>query len=123
MTDFLWFTGETRLQNDRGFWIFNDRRAGSTVPVARVDWTNVSEKNRTLSFRNVDGASADLGDQLAYRVDGDVIAVTFHDASAQQDADITWNEVTGTGSLMVPDYNGGARACWDAQQENMVCPD
>jgi hypothetical protein len=123
MSEFLWFTGETRLQNDRGFWIFNDRRNGEAVPVARVDWTNASERSRTLSFSNVDATSADLGDRLEYSVAGDLGAIRFHDVSANQDADITWNEVTGTGSLTVPDYNNGERACWDEHQENAVCPD
>lgn len=123
MNDFLWFTGETRLQNDRGWWQFNDRRGGAAVPVARIDWTNTSERQRTLVFRNVDAVSADLGDRLAYEVNGDLVSVTFHDQSAATDADITWNEATGTGSLMVPDYNGGQRACWDEHQEDMTCPE
>ena len=122
MQDFLWFTGETRLQNDRGFWTFNDRRNGATVAVARIDWNNVSERDRSLTFRNVDNSSPDLDDSLEYRVADARVTVTFHDASAQQNADITWNESTGEGSLMVPDYNGGERACWDNAQQNRVCP-
>lgn len=123
MNDFLWFTGETRLQNDRGWWQFNDRRDGAAVPVARIDWTNTSERQRTLVFRNVDAVSADLNDRLAYEVNGDQVSVTFHDQSAATDADITWNEATGTGSIQVPDYNGGLRACWDEHQEDMTCPE
>ena len=122
MQDFLWFSGETRLQNDRGFWIFNDRRDGQAVAVARIDWNNAGERDRSLSFRNVDAISADYGDQLEYRVADVLASVTFHDASVPTDYDITWNEQDGTGSLRVPDYNGGARACWDEHQEDGECP-
>lgn len=121
MTDFLWFTGESRLDNSNGHWIFNDRREAKTVPVARIDWTANSETKRSLAFSNVESGSADLGDRLEYRLDGAIVSVTFHDQSENKDADITWNETTGTGSLMVPDYNGGERACWDEHQEDMVC--
>lgn len=122
MQDFVWFTGETRLQNDRGFWIFNDRRNGEAVAVARIDWNSVSERDRSLSFRNVETGSADFGDQLEYRVADAIASITFLDASTQASFDITWNELDGTGSLMVPDYNNGERACWDEHQENCVCP-
>ena len=33
---------------------------------------------------------------------------------------IRWN-ADGTGSLKVPDYNGGEEACWDRWQENADC--
>jgi hypothetical protein len=121
MQDFPWFTGESRLTNDGGFWEFNDRRNGLPVAVARIDWS-ASATRRELGFRNIDAGSADLGDQLLYQVDGDQDAITFHDASDGTDADITWNEKTGAGSLRVPDYNGGERACWDEHQENATCP-
>ena len=122
MQDFAWFTGETRLQNDRGFWIFNDRRNGEAVAVARIDWTSVSERDRSLTFKNVETGSADFGDQLEYRVADALASITFFDASSAASFDITWNELDGTGSLKVPDYNNGERACWDEHQENRVCP-
>ena len=122
MQDFLWFSGETRLQNDRGFWVFNDRRDGDPVAVARIDWINASVRDRSLTFRNVDAVSPDHGDQLQYRVADALASITFRDESARMDYDITWNELDGTGSLRVPDYNDGERACWDEQQEDCVCP-
>ena len=34
---------------------------------------------------------------------------------------IRWNATDGTGSLQVPDYNGGREACWDEQQYDVEC--
>ncbi len=123
MNDFLWFSGETRLQNDRGFWLFHDLRNGAAVPVARIDWYNGAERDRSLTFRNVDGSSPDLDDSLEYRVADALVSVTLHDQSAGTNMAIVWNETTGTGSLTAPDYNNGVRACWDAAQQNTVCPE
>lgn len=122
MSNFLWFTGESRLDNTTGHWIFNDRREAKAVAVARIDWNAASATKRSLAFSNVETGSADMGDRLEYRVDGAIVSVTYHDQSENKDADIRWNETTGTGSLTVPDYNNGQRACWDEHQEDMVCP-
>lgn len=121
MSDFVWFTGETRLANDSGYWLFNERVGADPLAVARIDWSNASATKRQLSFRNVREGTEDFGDQLEYRLDGTDVSVTFHDASANQDALITWDEATGRGSIQVPDYNGGARGCWDEQQQNVDC--
>lgn len=121
LEDFLWFTGQSRLTNDIGHWEFHDPSA--TGPVARIEWDATSPGHERLSFRNVLSGSPDMGDELIYRSDDDIVAIIFHDASESMDADITWNERTGTGSLRVPDYNDGQRACWDEHQQNTVCPD
>lgn len=122
LNDFTWFTGETRIGSDTGYWLFNDRKAGATVAVARIDWNAASPTRRQLSFRNVETGSAHFGDQLEYTLDGSDVSVIFHDAVANKDSDISWNEANGRGSLLVPDYNNGERACWDEHQEDMVCP-
>jgi hypothetical protein len=35
---------------------------------------------------------------------------------------ITWYP-DGSGSIQVPDYNGGLKACWDVHQNDVVCPE
>lgn len=120
---FLWFHGESSLVEDSGFWIFNDRQAsGDPIEVARIDWNVEDENHRLLSFEDIDQRSDDLGDTLTYRVDATVVTIEFYDASEDITADITWDELTGAGSLQVPDYNNGERACWDEEQLDVECP-
>jgi hypothetical protein len=119
---FLWFSGESGLVEDHGFWIFNDRRDGEAVDVARIDWDVQAKRDRTLSFEATDETSDDFGDRLTYQVDGALCSIVYHDSATESDWDITWNEETGTGSLMVPDYHDGARACWDEHQNDIDCP-
>ena len=54
-------------------------------------------------------------------VDGDDRMITYLDASAQEYMEIYWNAADGSGYLIAPHYNGGAKACWDASQQDIAC--
>ncbi|MBI5710657.1 MAG: hypothetical protein HZC42_10195 [Candidatus Eisenbacteria bacterium] len=122
VNDFLWFSGQSRITNESGYWVFNELKEGNEVEVARIDWINRALNDRELAFTNIKAGTPDQGDRLTYKVAGAIVSVLFHDQSESRDADITWNRIAGSGSLLVPDYNNGERACWDERQENMVCP-
>ena len=47
-------------------------------------------------------------------------SIEYFDASADRLSSIVWH-ANGSGSLTVPDYNGGATACWDHKQINVAC--
>ena len=60
------------------------------------------------------------GDTLTFTEDGPTSSIELFDASADLTSSIIWHR-DGTGSLTVPDYNGGATACWDTHQVNVAC--
>jgi hypothetical protein len=122
LDDFLWFYGESSLVSESGFWIFNDREGTEPVEVAQIDWSVEPNDDRQLSFENIREGDEEYGDTLTYSVDATIISVDFYDASENLRADITWDELTGAGSLLVPEYNNGERACWDENQEDTICP-
>ena len=76
----------------------------------------------TLTFTNVRAGALDVGDRLTYEVNSNAHVVRFLDASAPATAEIGWNAATGAGYLLAPNYNGGARACWDASLQNVASP-
>lgn len=123
LDDFLWFYGRSTLIGRSGWWIFLDPRRGEGTEVFRIDWHYENPADRNLRFENIDEGHEEFGDRLAYRVDAPIVSVTFYDASENRTADITWDRGTGTGSLKVPDYNDGERACWDENQEDIECPE
>jgi len=124
LDEFLWFHGESSLIDETGYWIFNDIGAGgSEVEVARIDWNVEAEDQRELIFENIEVGHEEYGDRLTYLVEATIVSVRYHAESEDLDADITWDEITGAGSLCVPDYNDGERACWDEQQQDVECPD
>jgi hypothetical protein len=121
LDDFLWFAGESGIRSNSGYWILNDSDEGQPVPCARIDWDYPALLDRVLTFENIEQANPDFGDRLTYRVEGVMISILFQDTSEGVDSDVTWNAQTGSGSLQVPDYNDGLRACWDEHQEDVLC--
>lgn len=115
----LWFEGETARDGAEGSWTFHDPELAGNPAVGALTWgDDVAGEFLTLECLYGD----DLGDLLTYRHDAPVCIVGFHDGGSGDDYDIRWDEVDGSGSLLVPDYNGGERACWDTRQNDTVCP-
>ncbi len=113
----LWFDGTTRDNGNTGHWTFYD--AGqSGAPAGELYWENRFDAN---TLRIVALAGDDTGDELIFSEDGNLHRIDHHDAGTGDDSFIRWNETDGTGSLMVPDYNGGVEACWDENQFDVDC--
>ena len=119
----LWFRGDSSLENDSGFWVFQDLDDPDLPEFARIDWDASAPDDRELSIENIRAGDDGEGDTLTYKLRGTMASIHFYDASADLESDITWDTVTMAGSLKVPDYNNGERACWDENQEDTVCPD
>jgi hypothetical protein len=117
----LWFRGQSHTDRDEGYWVFSDFTAPGDPEVLRIDWDVNSETDAELRFLNIHAGREEEGDELRYRVDGPMHSIEFSDASTGEDWDIIWNEVDGSGSLRVPGYNNGERACWDTDQNDVVC--
>jgi hypothetical protein len=119
----LWFWGESAFDNQSGFWVFQDIEDADLPEIMRLDWEVVAEDDRYLAIQNIRQGVEGYGDTLTYRIDGTTASITFYDASEDVTADITWDTVTGAGSLQVPDYNNGERACWDENHDDVECPE
>lgn len=124
--DFVWFTGQSSTVEDTGYWIFYDRadagetaRGGESRAVVQVDWSVEDESHRSLVITAIDEMDENVGDSLTYALDATIGSMTFYDASADESSDITWDELTGAGSIQ----SGGVRACWNESQEDVECPE
>lgn len=118
LDDVLWFEGNTTRDGAEGQWSFHDHELDGNPVVAELAWGD-DEGGAYLTLAAV--AGPDAGDTLTYRHAAPHCSIVFADASAGLDYDIRWNEADGSGSLQVPDYNGGARACWDTRQDDTDC--
>jgi hypothetical protein len=119
LNNVLWYVGTAPVGGTTGTWEFFDPQSPST-PVGMIDWSHPATLVWTVSFIAMSGA--DEGDELTYDVDGNARSVSYTDASAGTSALIEWNAATHTGSITAPNYNGGAKACWDATLANATCP-
>jgi hypothetical protein len=117
----LWYRGHSAFDGRTGYWIFSDLD-DEGADVARLDWSDPRTGPSELELEVIDPADPDYGDHVAYLDDGPVRRVEWTDTSANLVSFVTWDEATGAGSLRVPDYNGGERACWDEDQEDAACP-
>ncbi len=115
----LWFDGTTSDQGDTGHWTFYDAEQ-SGLAAGELYWESRVASN---SLRIVALAGDDAGDELTFSEAGDNHRIDHIDAGTGDMSFIRWNESDGTGSLMVPDYNDGAEACWDESQYDIECGD
>jgi hypothetical protein len=113
----LWFDGTTALDGDAGTWTFYDVAHGG-VASGRVTWLQEGDHHE-LALEAL--AGADAGDTLTFSRTGDQARIDFADSISGETFFIRWNEADGTGSLRVPDYNGGEEACWDEDQWDVEC--
>jgi hypothetical protein len=124
LDQYLWIEGHANTALSEGYWVGHsvDLPAGDDELV-EISWTYLADDDRSLEFSNVSSASEDVGDVIAYAVNGTTATVVYDDASEPEKvATIIWDTVTGVGSIQVPLYNDGNAACWDASFVNVACP-
>jgi hypothetical protein len=114
----LWFDGETRNEGQFGTWTFYDFNLEGKPAVSTIEWGEGLDGDY-LIVTALHGE--DAGDMLTFTHDAPECSIDYNDASEELDWYIRWNEVTGTGSLMVPEYNNGQPACWDEDQDDIEC--
>jgi hypothetical protein len=119
LVDFLWYVGTAPVGGTTGTWEFFDPASPSTL-VGTIEWSHPGTLVWTVSFTAESGP--DAGDVLTYDVNGATRSVSFTDASAATTALVEWYATTHVGSITAPNFNGGARACWDATLANTTCP-
>jgi hypothetical protein len=131
---FVWFDGQSQLDDSAGYWQFYTPvmtppasvrlyMAASTpgLQSVRMDWANSPTGEHSLVVTVNEVGGADEGDILAFTASPTTSAIDYHDADVPEDHNITWY-ADGSGSLTVPDYNGGQKACWDTDKEDTDCP-
>ncbi len=113
----LWFEGTTSDQGRKGQWLFHDLDDPAHPVSGEIAWDH-DASGRWLQFTSRELESD--GDLLRFTDGAPDYAIEFTPGDGGVASYIRWN-ADGTGSLLVPDYNGGAAACWDRWQENVVC--
>ena len=120
LDEFVWYGGQSPLDRTSGTWTFYDPATpASSTAVLRIDWTHVSATEHGWEATALAGVAS--GDVFTAGVDGDDRMITYSDTSEQAFMEIFWNAADGSGYLIAPHYNGGVKACWDANQQDIAC--
>ena len=118
---FVWFDGRSYEDDSQGYWQFYDPALPSPYASGRIDWQNPSSTEHRLTIEVNGPDHPDYGDTLEFFASSFVCTIDHYDASEDSRGNITIN-ADGTGSLTVPDYNNGQKACWDTEQKDTDCP-
>ena len=112
---FTYYTAETTADGRTGTWrLFNPDEDGPVL-AASFDADDTPE----ITFSVPEGNER-AGARVRYQADGDEL--TFDLVTADGDrALVVWDRETGAGSIVADDYNGGERACWDADLDDTDC--
>ena len=119
LNDFEWYTGESELDNSAGSWRFFDFLTPQEAKhVGTIEWSVQSEGKSELLFSNTNIGGPSFGDTVLYSVQGTTALISVYSAATKVTAEITWDLITGAGSMKVPGYNNGERAFWDADKQD-----
>jgi hypothetical protein len=131
---FVWFDGQSQVDGSFGYWQFYNpvltppasarlymAAATPGVPSVRMDWQHFGPRDHSLMLTVNEVGSPDQGDILALYESPTMSTLDYHDEDLQENHNITWYP-DGSGDITVPDYNNGQTACWDTNQEDVICP-
>lgn len=123
LNNFLWYEGRAKLDNKTGYWeIYDAMRPATPIKVLRIDWQAPETTRATLELTAIEQGVPTFGDKVKYNTDGNARSVTYNDASENTSVLIQWDAATKEGSITAPNYNGGNKACWDSQLNDVTCP-
>lgn len=114
----LWFSGTTNGDGSEGRWIFHDLDQADTPISGEINW------GRTAAGRYLEFVCLEPGheeDSLRFQDQNPDFQITFTPGDGAVPSFIRW-DVSGAGSLQVPDYNSGQPACWDGDLRDTECP-
>lgn len=120
--DFVLYTAETRPNDDSGSWDLFYPVDGTRTHALEADFEVHGEDDKEITFRVPLTAREHAGSLVRYAEEDGEHRFFWREADADREHLVTWNPVTKTGSITATNYNGGARACWDASLRNADCP-
>ena len=121
--EFTLYTATTAINGRSGDWSLFYRIDGQSTRVLDAVYDETSSTARELTF-SVPETNPDedaRGATVFYMADGDMRLFDFQEPTPNQNHLVEWDAVTHAGFIEAYDYNGGNRACWDENLNNVDC--
>ncbi|MEM1117069.1 MAG: hypothetical protein AAF845_16335 [Bacteroidota bacterium] len=109
------YTASTSFDGQEGTWRLFDPDVDAAMLTAEFDVDDTPE----VTFAVPEGRP-EAGTSVRYETDGAMRTFDFVDADGVRTL-VEWDTETNAGFIEADDYNGGARACWDAGLANTAC--
>jgi len=116
--DELFFTGTSDYEATAGTWTYFDLQSGQQLSV--VTWQR-TDGSTSIELNVESDRNNNRGDSISYDFDGTVKTVVFIDVSEDETTTISYNTETLAGFIISPNYNEGAKSCWDGNLNNTTC--
>jgi hypothetical protein len=111
------YTGTTSLDGQSGQWRLFYPDAPNGALTADFD---VRSARKTITF-GVPAGRDGAGSSVRYESEGRERLFDWRRQPENVRAVVEWDATTGAGAITAEDYNGGARACWNAARQDVAC--
>lgn len=118
--DFVLFTARTNPNTKSGSWSLFYPMDGVRTNVLDAEYEITDEDTKQIVF----SVPSDLehgGDSVTYSRDGTTRTFVWDQVSTGETHTISWDATTHAGWIQATGYNGGEKACWDAQLNDVDC--
>lgn len=115
---FLLFSGTSTYDGKEGVWNIHNIQNGDVV--ASSNW-EITEELTSLDMNFYEDGSNTAIATIAYEFDGEVRTISLFQAEENTTVIVEWNIETKAGFIIAPGFNGGEKACWDSQFQDVAC--
>jgi hypothetical protein len=125
-TDYLWYYGESNLENTKGFWVLKDKPSKPN-DLLRIDWhRNITNQTGDIKYTNIVPGGTENGGYISFNVFKDEPynrSYTIYNRSKNGTTYIEWNSTTKNGRVKDSLHFGDSNwRCWDSNLNNAECP-
>lgn len=117
------YDATTALDGRSGTWRLYYKIDGARTHVLSAGFQAMSSAGGSVTFTvppsNPNPAAR--GAEVAYSADGGARLFDYREAQEGRTHLVEWDAITHAGALTAWNYNGGNRACWDADLQNVAC--
>jgi hypothetical protein len=121
ITDFVWFTGTSRLDGTEGYWILNESPAIDN-PIFLINWTKRNDLTKSIKYTYVKPDETATGNYIKFGTRDTALIYNIYYILHKErpiafDTNIEWNSTSKAGRY--DDINGWH--CWDSGKLDANC--
>lgn len=122
ISDQLFFSGTTSADGRQGTWTYYDLQIpDAQEEVSQISWSLKGDQEVSLRLDVTSDRNENNGDFLEYKAENNIKNAAYYNADKDETTQLEWNAETKAGFIVSPDYNGGQKACWDTNFQDIAC--
>lgn len=123
-TDFLWYTGESNVDNTSGKWILYEKPTNASQ-MLQITWSDDKNGTADIKYENIIPNGAENGGYINYGKNTNEPFNRFYDIfnkGKNNHTNIEWNKESKEGRVMDPiHFSDNSWHCWTSEGVDIVC--